>query len=324
MTHEPSHEHHDEDQKGPAPDPRSQPDHLQNKAVPGSQPVAPRNPIARAAAGTRTPDGGPQADADTCARAEALADRLEQLLEQTPQCIESITQTLNGVDTLAASVMDTAEGSLRKVEATCTRAEALDERLSQAADRLADEGEATQQRIELLLNGLDAGDLLQNHVQKCSEQLRTLVDEAQKASSRQAEKLGSLVATSHERLTALDQSANEVVKVTIETIKRQVEDMVAESGKRLTEQKDRAATASDELRVLQQTVERRLEALEESVCKKVGKSAGSQMREFEQEVRKTIATQLDQVTGVIDKCAVRRSPAIRPTPSTDFNNWNVR
>gem|GEM_PF-4858043 len=303
MTHKPSHEHHDEDQKAPAPDPSSQPDRLQNKAVPGSRPVAPRNLITRAAAGARTPDGGPQADADTCARAEALADRLQQLLERTPQCIESITQTLNGVDTLAASVMDTAEGSLRKVEATCIRAETLDGRLSQAADRLADEGEATQQRIELLLNGLDAGDLLQDHVQKCSEQLRTLVDEAQKASSRQAEKLGSLVATSHERLTALDQSANEVVKVTIETIKRQVEDMVAESGKRLNEQKDRAATASDELRVLQQTVERRLEALEESVCKKVGKSAGSQMREFEQEVRKTIATQLDQVTGVIDKCA---------------------
>ena len=173
MTHEPPHEHHDEDQKPPAFDPSSQPDRSWEPAVSGDQRVAPRSQVTHTAAGAGIPDGDAQADGDTHARAEALADRLEKLLERAPQCIESITQTLDGVDTLAASAVDTAEGSLRKVEAGCKRAETLDEKLSETADRLAGEGEATQQRIELLLNGLDAGDLLQNRVQECSEQLRS-------------------------------------------------------------------------------------------------------------------------------------------------------
>ena len=212
----------------------------------------------------RSPEGQPPADGGTpgpstvnqdasaapeehqLKRAETLAARLERLIAKAPQCIEKIAQTLEGFDALAATVADAAEAPIRKIETACTRADTLEKRLSAAADRLLEQGESSQHKIELLLNGLGAGETLQGRLQECNGQLRSLAEESQKTAATQAERLRELAAEAEARMSALDERVRHTTQEATDTIARQAQAAAAEGMERANHQKTQLLAMADQ------------------------------------------------------------------------------
>ncbi|MCP4592407.1 MAG: hypothetical protein GY842_16870, partial [bacterium] len=187
----------------------------------------------RSRSGSGRQDGSAGTDgAGTFGSDAALADRLETLLEQTPRSIETISETLDGFDAIAVSVAEAAEGTLARVEAACRRAEELNEQLGRTADRISEEGESSQRKIEMLISGLDAGEVLQGRVEKCCDQLKRLVGESEASVVRQSSKLQQLSATAEKRLESFERDVHKVSSERIDVVTGVLE-KCASSGRAL-------------------------------------------------------------------------------------------
>ena len=166
--------------------------------------------------------------------------------EIAPAAPEAGAGDTDADDTKSVSQVEVAERLVSGIDAACQRAETLEKRLAEAAQCLAQAGENTERKIELLLNGLDAGEVLQGRLVDCNAQLAQMVEGAQQESGEHQRTLEGLVSACEARMNDLEQRCERLVSNTLETVSSRTQTALTDLGQRITTIEQRTERAAEE------------------------------------------------------------------------------
>lgn len=154
-------------------------------------------------------------ESDQTQPAAAMADRLEAMLERAADQLASMDQAAEKIEQRVDAVMDRAAGRLAELKdasisaqrgahlpspvvsealaGVVQRAEEVHRQLSEDCDRLIEVGEASHERLALLVTSLDAAQSVHEKLEQLSTSVGELVQDAQHATGSQGERLRAML-----------------------------------------------------------------------------------------------------------------------------------
>ncbi|MGD2109008.1 MAG: AAA family ATPase [Phycisphaerae bacterium] len=214
------------------------------------------------------------------------------LQRRAEQIVDEADRRLKAIETQAAEVVSIADDvtdQKNRIEQTCKLAEQTELRLRSSAEQIADKADEVQQRIALLMSGLDASD-------EKRHQLGTLMDQASKASAEASETIEALREAQRQGDGAVQRTRTQIdaaieqastVRVEAETLQHDLTTTVLDRfRKQLTE------TLETHLREEQRKIEEMRETVSEQLA--------TQMRQHQEAMERNITNYRTMLAEITD------------------------